>query len=361
MRSLPKAGTIGSMMREKLSPSYEADEATPEQQESEWRTVTSQLEGLHGAPAELNVAISKEDGEVKHANFWDLDKTLLFAEPIHFAAVEQIYPEFAKDEESRKALHEFYVAGFTLGNSYREWDRMRRICEEGQSQYKDPTVYERDFMDDPETKKLIDEPGRPEQYHEMANTILQRYGKIAYSIMEEKYNDDPEGFEKMFVKPEMIDLLKKKARLGQVNTYMTANQQDFAAGLVKFSGIADYGLLLAPDEKMTGGGKEVAIEWLIVELSKMGLKVNRKRATAIGDSIKGDVGSGAKTGLGSGILVTETSEQIAAIRERAHKDTSDGRQIKAVLEGTDVEAIPSHEVTRGERGWHFGKKGSQRR
>jgi phosphoglycolate phosphatase-like HAD superfamily hydrolase len=348
------------MMRERLSPSYEPDEARLEKQESEWRTVTSQLEGLHAAPAELRVAISKEDGELKHTNFWDLDKTLLFAEPIHFAAVEQIYPEFAKDEESRKALHEFYVAGFTLGNSYREWDRMRRICEEGQFQYKDPAVYERDFMDDPETKKLIDEPGRPEQYHEMANAILQRYGKIAYSIMEQKYNADPEGFKKMFVKPEMIDLLRKKTRLGQVNTYMTANQQDFAAGLVKFSGIADYGLLLAPDEKMTGGGKEVAIEWLIGELAKMGLKVNRKRSTAIGDSIKGDVGSGAKTGLGSGVLVTETSEQIAAIRDRATKDTPDGRQIQAVLEGTDVEAIPNHEVPDDQGMWRFGRKGSQR-
>lgn len=348
------------MMREKMSPPREELETSPERQESEWRTVPSQLEGLHGAPAELKIAISKKDGELKHTNFWDLDKTLLFAEPIHFAAVEQIYPDFAKDEESRKVLHEFYVAGFTLGNSYREWDRMRRICEEGQLQYKDPAVYERDFMDDPKTKQLIDEPGHPERYHEMANAILQRYGKIAYSIMEEKYNADPEGFQRDFVKPEMVDLLKKKTRLGQVNTYMTANQQDFAAGLVKFSGIADYGLLLAPDEKMTGGGKEVAIEWLIGELSNMGLKVNRRRATAIGDSIKGDVGSGAKTGLGSGILVTETSEQIASVRARAKNDTPDGRQIRAVLEGTDVEAIPSHEVPHDDRGgWRFGKKGSR--
>ncbi len=348
-------------MREKMSPPREEVEASPEHQESEWRTVTSQLEGLHGAPAELKVAISKEDGELKHANFWDLDKTLLFAEPIHFAAVEQIYPEFAKDEESKKALHEFYVAGFTLGNSYREWDRMRRICEEGQSQYKDPATYECDFMDDLAKKKLIDEPGHPEQYHEMANAILQRYGRIAYSIMEQKYHADPEGFQKDFVKSEMIDLLKKKTRLGQVNTYMTANQQDFAAGLVKFSGIADYGLLLAPDEKMTGGGKEVAIEWLIGELAKIGLKVNRKRATAIGDSIKGDVGSGAKTNLGSGILVTETSDQITAIRERAQKDTLDGRQVKTVLEGTEVKAIPSHEVPKDDSGhYRFGKKGSQR-
>ncbi len=348
-------------MRERLSPSYESNEAIQEKQESEWRVAISQLEGLHGAPIEQKVAISKEDGELKHTNFGDLDKTLLFAEPIHFAAVEQIYPEFAKDEESKRELHEFYVAGFTLGNSYREWDRMRRICKEGQFQYKDPALYERDFMDNAQTKKLIDEPGHPEQYHEMANTILQRYGKIAYGIMEEKYNADPEAFQKMFVKPEMIDLLMKKSRLGQVNVYMTANQKDFAAGLVKFSGIGDYGLVLASDENMTGGGKEIAIEWLIGELAKMGLKVNRNRATAIGDSIKGDVGSGAKAGLGTGILVTETSEQIAAIRERATKDTPDGNQVKAVFEGTQIEAIPSNEVTNRKGKWYHGKKSSQRR
>ena len=349
------------MMREKLSPSREEAEPVIEQQGSEWRAVTSELEGLHGSPAEVRVAISKEDGELKHTNFWDLDKTLLFAEPIHFAAVERIYPEFAKDEGSKKALHEFYVAGFTLGNSFREWDRMRRICEEGREQYKDPTVYERDFMDDPEVRRLIDEPGHPEQYHERANEILQRYGRIACEVMEKKYREDPEGFQRSFVKPEMIDLLKKLARLGHANTYMTANQADFAAGLVKFSGIADYGLALASDEKMAGGGKEIAIEYIINELDKMGLKVNRKRATAYGDSIKGDVGSGAKAGLGSGVLITETSRQIAEVRDRATKDTSDGRQIRSVFEGTDVGAIPSHEVPRDEKGnYRFGKHGSQR-
>lgn len=351
-------------MRERLTASGAEESPSSEEKEAdsfERRKVTSLLEGPNGQRPELNIAISEQDGELRGTNFWDLDKTLLVAEPIHAKAVEQIFPEQAADDAAREALHEVYFDGFTLGNSFREWDRMWRIYGEGQEKYKDSTVYEHEFMgSDNPNQKLIDEPGHPEKYHERANAILQRYGAVAFEIMKKEYEKDPEGFQKGFIKPEMVQLLIEKTRLGQANVYMTANQRDFARGLVTFSGLYKYGLALATDEDMAGGGKEIAIQKLIQELDGMGLKVNKQRATAIGDSIKGDVGSGAKSGLGSGVFVTETSDDIKSILERAKQDSPDGRAIKSVLKDTNTEAIPTKEVTQSQHGvYRFGKRGSK--
>lgn len=248
-------------MRERLLPYgeeyLEEDIASlnKEAPQFERRRVLSLLEGPNGENIELSVAISKEDGELRETNFWDLDKTLLFAEPIHAKAVDQIFPEHVQNDETSKELHGVYFKGFELGNSFREWDRMWRIYGENQLKYKDPLVYEKEFLGANNPKqRLIDEPGHPEGYHERANEILQRYGKIAYEIMKTEYEKSPEEFQKGFIKPEMIQLLQEKTRLGQVNVYMTANQADFARGLVAFSDLYKYGLALATDETMAGGG-----------------------------------------------------------------------------------------------------------
>ena len=350
-------------MRERLTASGSTEEIQPSKEKGvhtfERRTVPSLLEGPNGEHAEVKLAISEQDGELRETNFWDLDKTLLIAEPIHGKAVEQIFPEYAMDEKSRKELHEVFFNGFALGNSFREWDRMWRIYGEEQIQYKDAAVYEHDFMNNP-NQKVIDEAGHPEQYHERADEILQQYGEIAFGIMKKEYEKDPSGFQKKFTKPEMIQLLIEKTRLGQANVYMTANQRKFAEGLVAFSGLYEYGLALATDEDMAGGGKEIAIKNLIEDLGRMGLKVNKKRAAAIGDSIKGDVGSGAKAGLGSGVFITETSDDISSVLERAKGDSTDAEQIRSVLDNTEVEAIPTQEVTKSKHGIHrFGKRSSK--
>lgn len=342
------------MASEKMRPGAEQGEPGPEAEVFERRKVTSHLEGPNGEHATLDVAVSKKDGTLKFTNFWDLDKTLLNAERFHFAAVDKIYPEFAKTPEDAEELHKFFFAGFALGNSFREWDRMRRICEEGKVQYKDSRVYEREFINDPEKRKMIDGAGQAEGWHEKANAILQHYGKIAYEIMEKEYKKDPEGFQKELVKPQTRDLLVAKTRMGQASVFMTANQVDFAKGLVTFSGLSKYGLALATDETMAKGkgGKEIAIEELIKELDAMGLKVNRKRALAAGDSPKGDVGSGTKTGLKYGILVADTSEDIANIREQ--------EEFKNIFETTDVKNIATKEIKQSKSGRYLhGKKGSQ--
>jgi phosphoglycolate phosphatase-like HAD superfamily hydrolase len=248
-------------MRERLLPYGEENleedviSSNKEALQFERRRVLSLLQGPSGDSVELNVAISKEDGELRETNFWDLDKTLLLAEPIHAKAVDQIFSRYAQNDIARKELHSVYFDGFPLGNSFREWDRMWRIYGENQLKYKDPLVYEAEFLGENNPKRrLIDEPGHPEGYHERANEILQRYGKIAYEFMKIEYEKNPQEFQKGFIKPEMIQLLKEKTRLGQANVYMTANQADFARGLVAFSDLYKYGLALATDETMAGGG-----------------------------------------------------------------------------------------------------------
>lgn len=358
-------------MRERLTINGGSDEMPVPKHEQvrtyERRKIVSHLEGPNGEHAEVPVAVSDQDGALRGANFWDLDKTLLLSEPVHSRAIDQIFPEFAKNEASREELHKVYFDGFALGNSFREFDRMWRIYVEGQTQYKDVRLYEGEFMGKGNPKqRLIDEPGHSERYHERANEILQRYGKIAYGIMKEEYDIDPVSFQKRFLKPEMMQLLKAKTRLGQVHVYMTANQRDFARGIVAFSGLYKYGLVLATDETMAGGGKEIAIKKLTDELASMGLVVNKLRATAVGDSIKGDVGSGTASGLGSGVLVTETSSDIEKIMRRARRETGtvdemkDAAQLKTVLGGSVVEAIPTNEVTKSGRGvYRFGKRSSK--
>ena len=276
-----------------------------------WRSVPAQIVEDDENPPVIRVALAS-DGKVLHVNFWDLDKTLLYAEPMHCAAVERIYPNAATTVTDRKNLHKTYLAGFTLGNSFREWDRMRRIYEGGETHYKDAERYARDFIGNDAMRCKIDEPGHPEGWHERANEILQEYGKSALSMMAIDFQKNPDDFRKKIVKPEMIAWLQQKSKQGEAHVFMTANQQHFARGLVRFSGLAEYGLLLASDETMVGGGKEIAIASLISELRKWGLEVHPARATAIGDSIMGDVGSGAKAGLGQGIWVVERRQDITA-------------------------------------------------
>ena len=115
-------------MRERIT--THGDSETPTTRREGVKTVferiqrKSLLKGPNGESAEISVAVIKEPkenaGELRHVNFWDLDKTLLVAEPIHAQAVEKIFPFFSKTEVSRRELHETYFAGFTLGNSFRE-------------------------------------------------------------------------------------------------------------------------------------------------------------------------------------------------------------------------------------------------
>ena len=245
---------------------------------------------------------------------------------------------------------------------------MWRIYGEGQTKYRDERVYEAEFLGENNPKRrLIDETGHPEGYHERANAILQRYGKIAYDIMKKEYDKNPVVFQKELMKPEVMQLLIEKTRLGQVSVFMTANQRDFAMGLVAFSELWKYGLALATDETMAGGGKEIAIRKLIKQVeATTGAKVNKERCTAIGDSIKGDVGSGVLEGLGSGIVITETPNEVEAIIQRGaegNSDDVDRNKIREILDGkTRVEAIATRKVRKSEHAvYSFGLRSSKKK
>ena len=335
----------------------------------ERRHVTSPLKGPHGEHAEVMVAIG-EDGKLRRVNFWDLDKTLVWAEEIHGPAVEELFSEV----EDREELRHVYFAGFRLGNSYREWDRMIKIYHEGQAQHKDPSVYKAEFIDNHQNRALIDEPGHQENLHERANDTLQRFGAIAFRVTSERYEHDPEFFQsEKFLNGPVYHLLRAKAHMGEVNMFMTANQKDFASALVRYSGLWKYGLGLATDETMAGGAKEIAIIKLIEELKQMGLEAADDRLVVIGDSISGDLGSGLKVSQGdkdkkfAGILIVKDSDELRAFKNRLAKTPTDENeanelaQTNAILKGVDVTAVASDSVRKTKSGrYKLGRIGSKK-
>lgn len=282
-----------------------------------------------------------DDGNIRRVNCWDLDKTLLLANGPHAETVDLMFPEV----EDKELLRETYFAGFKLGNSFREWDRMIKIFSEGQTQYVDPLVYKTEFVDNEGNRKIIDESGHKEGIHERANVMLQHFGKAAAGWMEKKYKEDPEYFQRdKFVIGPLFQLLKAKQFLGEANVFMIANQEDFAKALVKYSGLAEHGLALATDETMVGGGKEVAIPKLIEELKlKYGLETADDRIVVIGDSITGDIGSGHKAGQNDpakkfeGLLVVNGEQELRNFVDSAL--TPDNKELKDILESVDVTLI----------------------
>lgn len=338
-----------------------------------WQTKTSNLENVAGGHSDVKVAIM-DDGKVRRLNCWDLDKTLLLAEGPHGETVELMFPHVPDKAYLRKT----YFDGFKLGNSFREWDRMIRIFEEGQTQYEDPAVYKAEFIDNEEQRQLID--GKSE-IHDRANDMLQRFGKTAAEWMEQKYKDKPEYFHagEFLIKP-MYQLLLAKQRLGEAHVFMTANQKDFARALIKYSGLAEHGLALATDETMAGdetikgGGKEVAIPLLIKQLKEQyDLDVADDRIVAIGDSISGDVGSGYKVSLQdpkkhfSGLLVVTGEEELRKFQDQLTaepyadpKQEQNRQEILRIVRDVDTTVIDHTRVpTRADGSYRLGKKTSQ--
>ncbi|MDB4940258.1 MAG: hypothetical protein JWO40_683 [Candidatus Doudnabacteria bacterium] len=344
----------------------------PEKVETHHRMVVeSALEGPEGEHAQLSIALD-QDGVARRVNFWDLDKTLLRAEPIHAVAVTEIFPHVQDVDELRK----IYFAGFKLGNSFREWDRMHRIYTEGQNRFKDPQVYFDEVIAADSERRKVDEEGNPT--HERANDTLQRYGKIAYQLMADRRTQEteegtPSFFESNgFQLEAAVHLLRAKSRMGEVHVFMTANQQDFARALVAFSGLYKHGMFLATDETMVGGGKDIAILKLIAQIEAQGIKVPRhdkRRLVVYGDSATGDIGSSSKITAAhpefqfSGGLVTD---DLAGVEDWKRKIKEEEglpeakQQLTGIFRTVDTITLPNEDIARSERGVHkLGKKRSQ--
>ncbi len=332
-------------------------------------TVKSLLTDLNGTQADIKVAIM-QDACARQINFWDLDKTLLKAEPIHKKAIQKMFPEAA--EADTDELMKTFVAGWRLGNSYREWDRMHRIYAEGQIQYKDQKVYEKEFIDNKENCAKLDSPGHEERWHERAAEMLQRYDVEACiqadllfapkTAEEEARGSDrkPLTREEILIDP-IVHLLQVKVRRGELNVFMTANPRAFAERLVKYSGLTQYGFALATDESVVGGGKEVGIAYLMDHIKEAGIGIPTDRLVAIGDSIGGDVGAGYKFMKKNGnqftfqgVLIQKDSDED----KRFKADLAESPNLQKMFADMEVTVITSDNVRQVNGHYKLGRMGS---
>ena len=313
-----------------MNPFGKLDGSPTNLENKKWIKVPSELEGVDGNKKDINIELM-EDGKPRAIAFFDIDGTLAHLSAIHGKAIAVLFP----NEES-KELEETYYKGFKLGNSFREFDRMRGIYIDGHTEWKDPEVYLRDrFV--PHAKE-IDEEGNID--HEIAAKMLKAYGEIAASICDELYKKSPEEFEKSNIAP-IFKLAQMYSRLGIPMVGFTANARVFVDKLAKYLKLSDIFLDIATDETMAGGGKEIAIHHLIGKLESKGIPTPEGRMIFVGDSIRGDIGTSMKareknTGIfGQGILVLEDKNALIEMRKKISSDP----ELKKIVDSIDVHAF----------------------
>ena len=101
-----------------MDPFYSFDEGS--QEGKEWINVQSLLEDINGDKKNIRIELM-EDGKPRAMAFFDIDGTLAHLSVIHGKAIAKLFPD-----QEPKELEETYYKGFKLGNSFREFDRMRR-------------------------------------------------------------------------------------------------------------------------------------------------------------------------------------------------------------------------------------------
>ena len=311
-------------------------------QEKKWISIQSELESLSGTKKEIKIEIM-EDGKPRAMAFFDIDGTLSHLSAVHGPAIKKLFPKQDKNE-----LEETYYKGFKLGNSFREFDRMRGIYIDGYVEWKDPEVYLKErFI--PNAKE-IDEPGNFS--HDVAAEILKEYGKCALLVCDELYKNNREEFKKTNIEP-IFHLAKIYSRLGIPMVGFTANAKVFVEKLAKYLNLADIFIDIATDETMAGGGKEIAIDYLINKMEQKGIKVPKDRLIFVGDSLRGDIGTSllAKEKdpelKGQGILVLKDKEALLKIKKQINEDPKLNEMVRSInVHGFVVDSVPLDE--RGE-------------
>ncbi len=306
-----------------------------------WITVSSELSGLDGQKKDIKVELM-EDGKPRAVAFFDIDGTLAHLIAIHGQAIAKLFPDQDPTE-----LAETYYQGFKLGNSFREFDRMRGIYVDGHLEWKDLEFYLQNRFN-PHAEE-IDRPGH--LAHNIAAAILKEYGKIAAAACEELYQKSPEEFEKSNIAPIFL-LARMYARLGIPMVGFTANAKIFVDKLAKYLKLSDIFLDVATDETMIGGGKEIAIRYLINELESKGIPVPKDRLIFVGDSLRGDIGtslfaSGENRGIsGQGILVLKDQKALIAIEKQINADP----KLRRIADNIDVHGFVVDDVPLDEKG-----------
>jgi phosphoglycolate phosphatase-like HAD superfamily hydrolase len=284
-------------------------------QEKKWINVSSELESVDGKKKDIKIELTA-DGKPRAVVFFDIDGTLAHLSAIHGKAIAKLFPD-----QEPKELEETYYKGFKLGNSFREFDRMRGIYIDGHVEWKDPEVYLKERFNS--HKKEIDEPRH--SAHNIAAAILEEYGKVAAQICDDIYKKNPEEFEKANIAP-IFKLAEMYARLGIPMVGFTANAKIFVDKLAKYLKLSEIFLDIATDETMAGGGKEIAIHHLINEMEKKGLKMPERRMIFVGDSLRGDIGTSIKAReknegiFGQGILVLEDTKALIEMEKQINEN-----------------------------------------
>lgn len=306
-----------------------------------WISVSSELEHKDGDKKDIKIELM-ENGMPRALVFFDIDGTLAHLGIIHNQAIQKIFPK-----EDPKELEETYYRGFRLGNSFREFDRMRGIYIDGKIEWKDPDYYYKNrFLPN---RSEIDEPGNLS--HDIAADILKEYGAIASKICDELYKTNPEEFTKSNIEPTFL-LAEMFSRLGIPMVGFTANAKVLVEKLAKYLNLSDIFLDIATDEIMAGGGKEITIHYLINKLEAKGIKVPKKHLIFVGDSLRGDIGSILIARekdidlIGEGILVLKDKHALIEIKKQINEDP----KLIELVRSMDVHAFVLEEVPLDENG-----------
>ncbi|MEK7060220.1 MAG: HAD family hydrolase [Patescibacteria group bacterium] len=309
--------------------------------EKKYTSVKSELEDVSGNKKDIKIEIM-EDGKPRAMAFFDIDGTLAHLDIIHGKAIAKLF-----SDQDPKELEETYYQGFKLGNSFREFDRMRGIYIDGHKEWKDPETYWRErYLP---YAKQIDEPGN--EAHKISAEILKVYGEIAGNVADEIYKENPEKFEESNIEP-IFHLAKIYQRLNIPMVGFTANAKVFVDKLAKYLKLSDLFIDIATDETMSGGGKENAIHYLINEMREKGLQIPKDRLIFVGDSLRGDIGSSIlaknrdKEISGQGILVLKDKEALIKIKKQISEDP----KLKSMVNSIDINALVVEDVPLDEKG-----------
>lgn len=309
--------------------------------EKRWLTVSSELEGIDGKKNDIKIELMA-DGKPRAIAFFDIDGTLAHLGAVHSKAIARLFPNQEPAE-----LEATYYRGFKLGNSFREFDRMRGIYIDGHTEWKDPEIYLRERFN-PHARE-IDEPGN--EAHTISAKILKAYGVIAAAVADELYRDQPEEFKKSNIAPIFL-LARMYARIGIPMVGFTANAKVLVDRLVKYLELSDIFLDIATDETMIGGGKEVAIHYMIKELESKGVPIPPNRFIFVGDSLRGDIGTSLvargrnKDISGQGILVLKDREALLDIEKEINSDP----KLRHIADNIDVHGLVVSDVPLDDKG-----------
>lgn len=301
----------------------------------------SELSRIDGTHAEIAVSVTGDKMPIAIA-FFDIDKTLAHLDILYKEAIHQLFPN-----EDKYELAQTFFAGFKLGNSFREFDRMHEIYVNGVVEWKDPEVYRREQKGS--FWQMIDTPGN--EIHDRARDYLNKYAFAAASIADDVYKKDPGVFLKARIDPLYI-LLEIYRTNGILCFGFTANPKLFVEKMAMYIGLSDYFLSIATDETMEGGGKEVAIKKLLESVVYRGLQIPKSNLIFVGDSIRGDIGSGVlfcknNPGYsGHGILVIPSKTALMEFRHLVNTD----KEISSITSEIPVYAFVIDAVPRNPDG-----------